>query len=132
MTRMLPPIPTLAAPLAVLLGTVIAGTSATAFEAGPLSCRFTTECYDAEGCEETDYALALVASDDGWILRDQVEDVPAVEIAVDGALVWMGAGGGAVRILSGTAAQSARLSVHSAAGDLMMNYTGVCDAAQPE
>ena len=58
--------------------------------------------------------------------------------AVDGASLRIEQGSitgligpnGAVRLLTGLEGETARLSVHQAAGDLMLNYTGICEAVE--
>lgn len=100
-----------------------------AFEGGALTCRFTVECFDAEGCEETDYEAALELRGDGAVLVDVSEEVPLQAIETDGTTAWVGHANGAVRLLTGLEGETARLSVHQAAGDLMLNYTGICEVA---
>lgn len=116
-------------PLCALSLVVLMPFPALAFEAGPLFCRFQTECYDAEGCEETAYQLDLVADDTGgWIMQDEAEDIPATALDLDDGLVWIGRANGAIRMLSGIAGENARLSIHAAGGDFMLNYAGSCRA----
>ena len=101
-----------------------------AFESGAaLECRFETECFDAEGCDATDYTATLTPSDGGATLSDVAEDVPMQPVEVDGTTAYVGHANGALRLLTGLEGETARLSVHQAAGDLMLNYVGVCERA---
>ncbi|SPJ22304.1 hypothetical protein [Palleronia abyssalis] len=101
-----------------------------AFEGAPLECNFQTECYDAAGCEPTDYSLSVRPDGADFIMSDTAEDVPAEAVLIDRTTAFLGRGNSAIRLLTGTEGETARLSVHSAGGNLMLNYAGTCEAAE--
>ena len=116
---------------AALIGGVLLAGRAMAFEGTNLVCLFVTECYDAADCAATERRITVAPGERSRsaILTDGGEAIPALVIESDGTLAFLGDANGALRLLTGTEGETARMSIHSAGGDLMLNYTGICEGA---
>ncbi|WP_068111539.1 hypothetical protein [Tropicimonas marinistellae] len=112
--------------LLLALATCAAGSAL----AEPLECSFTTECYEAEGCHDTDYGFMV------WFpsetnaqvvtITDQTGDYPgqAEPLGTEGRVIRFVSGfGPSMLTLHGTAA---RLSAHSGSEAMMVTYAGTC------
>ena len=112
-------------------GALIAGPVG-AFQGTNLVCLFETECYDAANCSATERRVTVEPAETprGAVLTDGAETIPALVIESDGTLAFLGDANGALRLLTGIEGETARMSVHNAAGDLMLNYTGICEEAE--
>ncbi|WP_375263134.1 hypothetical protein [Palleronia sp.] len=111
-------------------GALIAGPVG-AFQRTDLVCLFETECYDAADCAATERRITVEPAEAprGAVLTDGAETIPALVIESDGTLAFLGDANGALRLLTGIEGEMARMSIHNAAGDLMLNYTGICEGA---
>lgn len=116
---------------AALIGGALLAGPAAAFQGANLVCLFETECYDAADCAATERRITVTPGETsrGAILTDGDEAIPALVIESDGTLAFLGDANGALRLLTGIEGETARMSVHNAAGDLMLNYTGICEGA---
>ena len=117
------------AQVALIAGVALMAGRAVAFEGANLTCLFETECYDAAGCSATERRMTVVPAEAsrGATLIDGDETIPALVIEIDGTMAFLGDANGALRLLTGIEGETARMSIHNAGGDLMLNYTGICE-----
>ena len=107
------------------LTALLAVTSSAALAA---DCTFTTECFDAEGCAETEFKAALVENADGGARL--VTDAQNISLSQGGSAdlrVYFGLTPSSIHLLSVSEAGPARYTTHIFDGPIMVNYVGVCE-----
>ncbi|MEO0936627.1 MAG: hypothetical protein AAFY38_00565 [Pseudomonadota bacterium] len=96
------------------------------------ACAFMQECFEAEGCTETDYTPALTwqVGADELLVEAQFdspsETITLIGVASDGALSLAGGSFAARHLLTVAADGAARYTVHYADGPMVISYLGVC------
>ena len=103
----------------------------TARAAYAVECSFTTECFDAEECTETDYSLVIGHDDYGIpILETISETLRVTAIAGDGEnhSTVTATGEGAIHLLTRATGGDARYTVHLTEGPMTISYLGTCKA----
>ncbi|WP_142834113.1 hypothetical protein [Palleronia caenipelagi] len=109
--------------LVLVLGGLMLGHAASA---EGLVCAFETECFDTDGCSETDYTLEIVARDGGAVMIDVSEELIAEPVREGDRFAWLVRSDSTVRLLAGTVGESARLTVMDATGAVAITYAGSC------
>lgn len=100
-----------------------------------LNCTFTTECFDLEGCSDTNFAVSLMGRAGGVTTDDMIV---AAELTTDAETYAMiGTHAGEVYSLTGpsdyghgmltVSGADARFTVHYTDGPLSISYGGVCE-----
>ncbi|MGH1577137.1 hypothetical protein [Planktotalea sp.] len=98
-------------------------------------CRFTTECYEAEPCADTEFTPSLEARAGGLTEDDTVVEAKLVSDAGDAVLLGVRSGGTlslsggtfeARQLLTIAKDGAARYSLHYADGPMAISYLGVC------
>lgn len=104
--------------------------AAPAIAAGPLDCRFVTECVEAEPCAATDYAFPIETEGMRATLRTPSADIEArLGLTQEGATVAVGIAPGAVHLLTLMDAEgTARYTVHLPGAGMAITYLGRCAA----
>ena len=105
-----------------LLGLTLSASPAFAFP-----CQFTTECYEAEPCAET--VFAIDADIEGKAISTDLGDLVIVAVKETGRLTTMFATGQGAEYLLSVTPQAARLSTHSNEGPQVITYLGTCEGA---
>lgn len=100
---------------------------AVAAPAAAYECTFAQECYEAEACGESTFALDVLVEDQ--ILSAEFGEVKIVAIREKSDLVSIfGSGEGAEYMLS-ISKTAARLSAHLNDGPQAITYLGTCEGA---
>ncbi len=86
------------------------------------TCTFTTECFEAENCSETDFSMIV---DRGKILTD-AETIPVTRGGSDEVAVYVGFSGSAFHLLTHNANGFARYTTHIFSGPMVVSYLGEC------
>ena len=95
------------------------------------TCTFDTECFDGDGCAETEFEATLGNDGDGnSVLSTISEDVTGETVTGEGGehSVFTGIGPGAMHLLTRTADGTARYTVHLLEGPMAITYLGACKA----
>ena len=106
----------------ILIALLLTASAAQAFE-----CNFTTECYEAEACGETNFALTVdiegkkLVTEFGDITLFAVKELPTLK-------TLFATGEGAEYLLSVTR-KTARLTTHANEGPQVISYLGSCEGA---
>lgn len=91
-------------------------------------CRFVTECYEADGCYETEYDLSIDMGGGTATIETIVGTFSAPAQTVDGLLNITGFDLGMFHMITIADGGTARYAVHSgdASGVTMITYHGTC------
>lgn len=97
-------------------------------------CTFTTECYEGEICQETQFELTFRAGTGGPFEMELVTDAETIGVAVGGTgefahLAGMTESGFYVLTLA-SADGAARFTAHLADGPQAITYLGTCEVGQ--
>lgn len=99
----------------------------TASAAQAFPCDFTTECYEAEACTESTFALDVDV--EAQAISTEFGEITIVAIREQDELISVfGSGTGAEYLLSITP-EAARLSTHMNDGPEAIQYLGTCEGA---
>ncbi|MEL6640035.1 MAG: hypothetical protein AAFP98_01780 [Pseudomonadota bacterium] len=98
--------------------TVCIGTSV-----GAETCTFTTECFEDEGCADTQFSMAI----DGNTIVTDAETIVVTTGGSDTKNVFVGYTETAFHVLTREKGGAARYSTHIFDGMLMVNYLGTCE-----
>jgi hypothetical protein len=93
-------------------------------------CTFTTECFEAEACTETSFAVSLDETDAGLTLSSDAESFPVALGGSDKVRVYVGFTQSAFHLLTATDTKSARYTTHIYDGPLLVSYLGSCEASE--
>lgn len=86
------------------------------------NCTFTTECFEAETCAETDFSMLV----DGGNIITPSETIQVTKGGSDEVAVYVGITPSAFHLLTHSANGFARYSTHIYKGPLMVSYLGEC------
>ncbi len=86
------------------------------------TCVFTTECFEGEGCSDTDFSMEIA---DGALITD-AETIPVTSGGSETVNVFVGYTSSAFHVLTRKVGAEARYSTHLFDGPLMVNYLGTC------
>ena len=115
---------------AVVIGLALAG-PASAFS---YACTYTTECIDAEGCQETAYDLTIdVAEDNSSAVLSSVSgDIDTIAYNAQFLSYYAGYASNTMHVVSVYMRGESRYSVQTPAGEAMMaiTYLGQCELTQ--
>jgi|GEM_PF-6015035 hypothetical protein len=91
-------------------------------------CRFVSECYEADGCYETEYDLTLNLTSDTARVETIAGTFDAAAAAGDGIVTITGQGLGMMHMLTLADGGDARYAVQmgDASGVTMITYHGTC------
>lgn len=93
----------------------------------PRDCRFVTECFDGEGCGETDFTLTLEGSaPNAFKLVTDAETVAMSGATADGVLTLHGRTASSRQMITASP-EGARYTVHFLAPPMVVSYLGACD-----
>ncbi len=94
------------------------------------TCRFATECFEAEPCAETDFSFSVSRDDaHGFVIRTDAEDIPGMAFdnyLPDATSALIGATDTAYHMLTIEPGGAARYSVHMK-GPMSVSYLGACE-----
>ncbi len=94
------------------------------------TCRFTTECFEAEPCTETDFSFTISHHDElGFLIRTDAEDIAGLvfdNYFPDATSALIGTTDTAYHMLTIAPGGAARYSVHME-GPMMVSYAGRCE-----
>ncbi len=90
-------------------------------------CNFTTECYEAEPCAETDFTLDVAIAEK--TLTTDYGDLTIVAVKEVGGLKTLFATGQGAEYLLSVSPEAARLSSQSNDGPQVITYLGQCEGA---
>lgn len=102
-----------------------AATSSVALPALAQTCTFTTECYEAEACQDTSFSLTA-ALDDAKLVTD-FGDLTVVGVKNDAPVTTVFATGEGAEYLLSRNAGTARFTAHSNDGPTSITYLGTCE-----
>jgi len=100
-----------------------------------LSCRFETECFEADACQDTAF-VADFSGKAGGLNADAMalvaklsSDAGEVELfgAAQGEILALSGGPVTARHMLTLSGSAARYSVHYSDGPLMISYSGICE-----
>ena len=106
-----------AAPFALIL--------LTALPAAAQTCTFTTECYESEPCQDTQFSLTAQL-DDAKLVTD-FGDLTVVGVKSDRGLTAVFATGEGSEYLLTRQGDNARFTAHSNDGPAAITYMGTCE-----
>lgn len=86
-------------------------------------CTFVTECFEGDGCYETQFEMTI----DGNELITDAETIPVTTGGSDTVNVFVGYSNSAFHVLTREIGGAARYSTHIFDGVLMVNYLGTCE-----
>ncbi|MDQ2088598.1 hypothetical protein [Marimonas arenosa] len=101
-----------------------------ALGAGPATafpCAFSTECYEADACTGTSFAIEVDI--DGKGISTDYGDLTVVAVKETGRLTTLFATGQGAEYLLSLTPQAARFTTHSNEGPLAITYLGTCEGA---
>lgn len=104
--------------IAVFAATICVGAAAQAE-----TCTFTTECFESEGCSETNFSMAI----EGDTLVTDAETIPVTSGGSETKGVFVGYTSSAFHVLTREKGGAARYSTHIFDGMMMVNYMGTCE-----
>lgn len=96
-----------------------------------VQCVFTTECFEAESCDEANFTISLSKGDaEGQaILRGPAENISGQVQGHDAtSLVWIAQTPSSAQLLSWGADGAARYTLHLIDGPAVITYLGICEA----
>lgn len=96
-------------------------------EEAPFTCRFTTECYEAEPCSDSDFSLTVDLEQKA--IRTEYGDLTVVAVKREAGLKTLFATGQGAEYLMSVTPQAARLSTQNNKGPEMLGYIGSCEGA---
>lgn len=96
-----------------------------AVPAAAQTCAFTTECYEAEPCQDTSFALSA-ALDEAKLITD-FGDLVVVGVKSEGSLTTIFATGEGAEYLLSRNADAARFTTHANEGPAAITYIGTCE-----
>lgn len=105
--------------------TAVCCTSLTALPVLAQDCTFTTECYETEPCQDTQFSLTAQL-DDAKLVTD-FGDLTIVGVKTDAPLVTVFATGAGSEYLLSRNGDQARLTAHSNEGPAAITYLGTCE-----
>ena len=88
------------------------------------TCTFTTECYEAEGCEETNFTMEVQRDK----LITDAETIPVGTGGSDTVNVFVGYTASAFHVLTREVDGQARYVTHLFDGPVMVSYLGACQS----
>lgn len=94
-----------------------------------VSCAFTTECIEGEACNETDFSVSVTDDTDQpdeLMLQTDAETLRGSGYQLDGLLHLVFTAESALHVISASADQSARYTVHMQ-GPMAITYQGTCE-----
>lgn len=103
--------------------TLMATLALTATGALAETCTFTTECFEAEACQETNFEITI----EGDTLVTIAETIPVTSGGSDTKGVFVGYTSSAFHVLTREKSGPARYSTHIFDGMMMVNYMGTCE-----
>lgn len=114
-------------PVPAALTALAAGLTAGLAAADPITgtCRFETECFEAEACDAAAFSLRI----DGGALGEDAEVSEAQTFALqDGGTVSFGQSEATAQILTVGPGGAARYTLHLTDGPAVVTYHGQCEA----
>ena len=100
----------------------------TTLPAFALDCTFTTECFEGDGCADTQFTAEIVGTDEGGALFiTDAETVPLSQGGSPETRVYVGITQSAFHVITHSVEGAARYSTHIYSGPLMVNYLGTCE-----
>jgi len=100
-----------------------------------LACRFTIECFDTEGCSDTQFDTSLTGHAGGKTPENMIaiaefvtdaETLPMVGARDNGALQLAHRTEAAHHMITVATTGDTRYSVHLSDGPMMISYAGIC------
>ena len=87
------------------------------------TCTFTTECFEADGCSDTNYEITI----NGDTLVTISDTIPVQVSSTDTTTVYTGIKGTIAHMLSVNSDGPARYTSHIFGGPLVISYIGACE-----
>lgn len=98
--------------------------AATALPAHAQDCTFTTECYEAEACQDASFALTADLAND--TLVTEFGDLSVIAVKNRDAITTLFATGEGAEYLLSRNGDTARFTAHSNDGPAAITYLGTC------
>jgi len=88
-------------------------------------CTFTSECYEAESCQDTSFSVSVDMNNEKLVT--DFGDLTIVATKTDGGATTIFATGDGAEYLMSRNANAARLSTHMTEGPEVITYLGTCE-----
>ncbi|SIT14979.1 hypothetical protein SAMN05421759_12140 [Roseivivax lentus] len=95
------------------------------------TCRFTTECFEAEACAETEFTLDIEMAEAATQIVQLVTDAETMtgegQMLDQGGFLFQGGNANGAHLLTAAPDGAARYSVHYFEGPMIVTYHGTCE-----